>query len=547
MFNFKTLKLDKCIDTSDLSSFVGIRRGANDALEFRLPRGFEQFPDDDFDATRKLFFRMYSTFKKFERDRSSVELDKHASGKDNVEKQNDGYRFRDKEDNDVVLYSKIALIENLFEAYRDLALDVIERRIGADEKVDYSKIDHYLHKAIYLPNDVIYIDEMDLARQTLQYKSVTLIDLFCFILSELQNELEQETDTRVHELAHRFSNQHLSHGQSLFKEETFETTIRTLKDILDDIDKRTAYKDDDYWRLYEAIETFLYGELDMEKPLEDGTFWGINSFSSVWEDMCSTWAFANCCENIDVIYADTNIIFNGQHVANATSAGYFPIFKKADFTDPFFIEFRGKKRWMRPDLVRVISTPKTLYNDIIQIVEEDENNNRLTINFTVKPIGSDKIAEFENFCSNLKQSIKHKHIQGARVIGANTFKNYPKYELDIQKNKTVYREQSKQRTVLLDWKYMGADCFIHLNKKVQTDITKQLCYEFALQKLKPDASIESQFVIPWFYTESEKLELEESIGDFMDEATLHPRFQDSKLHVFKANFSKIQTVYLTHA
>ena len=150
MFNFKTLKLDKREDTSNLSSFVGIRRSNNNILEFRLPRGFEQFPDNDFEATKKLFFKMYSTFKKFERDRSSVDLDQRASAKDNVEKQNNGYHFQDKEDNDVVLYSKIALIENLLEAYRDLALDVIERRIGADERVDYSKIDRYLHQAIYL-------------------------------------------------------------------------------------------------------------------------------------------------------------------------------------------------------------------------------------------------------------------------------------------------------------------------------------------------------------------------------------------------------------
>ena len=370
MFNFKTLKLDKCEDASNLSSFVGIRRSANNTLEFRLPRGFEQFPDNDFDATKKLFFRMYSTFKKFERDRSSVELDQRASGKDNVEKQNNGYRFQDKEENDVVLYSKIALIENLLEAYRDLALDVIERRIGVDEKVDYSKIDRYLHQAIYLPNDVIYIDEMDLARQTLQYKSATLIDLFCFILSELHNELEQETDTRVNELAHRFSEQHLSHDQSLFNEETFEITLSALKDILGDIDKLTAYKDDDYWRLYEAIETFLYGELDMESPHEDGTFWGISSFSSVWEDMCSTYAFAT----FNVVYADTNIIFNGQRVANSRSAGHFPIFKKADFIDPFYIEFRGKKRWMRPDLVHTISSDEVenetgwIFTKAIQIV-----------------------------------------------------------------------------------------------------------------------------------------------------------------------------------
>jgi len=530
MFNFKALTLTKRCNSESTNSFVGIRRGANNELEFRLPHGFDGFPEDDFDATKNLFFKMYSTFKKFERDSTRDFLDQRAVGKDNVEKQNNGYRFRDKEDNDVVLYSKIALIENLLETYHDLALDVIERRIGADEKVNYSKIDHYLHKAIYLPDDVIYIDEMDVARQTLQYKSSTLIDLFCFILSELQNELEQEIDTRVHELAHRFSEQHLSHEQSLFNEETFEITIRILKDILDDIDKCTAYKDDDYWRLYEAIEIFLYGELDMENPHENGTFWGISNFSSVWEDMCSTWAFSWLADNI--MYADTNIIFNGQRVANAKSAGFFPIFKKVDFTDPFFIEFRGKRRWMRPDLVASLEGQR-FYKDSVQI--EEKNNNRLTLDFTVKPIdNNNKIVEI--FCSNLRVAIKNKHIKGVRIIGNYTFKNYPKHDLDIQKNKVV---EIRERLYIWDWKYMNVDSFIHINSKVNTDITKQVCYEFSLLSSIPEGWIHKDFMIPWFTTEP-------NILTHMDAILLHQRIQDNKIQVTKLNFLDIQAVYLSH-
>ncbi len=451
MFNFKTLKLTKRCDSESTNSFVGIRRGANNELEFRLPHGFDDFPEDDFNATKELFFKMYRTFQKFERDSTRDILDTRSNGKDQIQKEKDGYRFKNKEDNDVVLYSKIALIENLLDVYRDLALDQMERRIGADEKVDYSKIDRYLDRAIYLPKDVIYIDEMDLPRQTLRYESTTLIDLFCFIVSELQNELAHDIEPRVQELAHRFSEQHLSHEESLFNEETFETTIRTLKGVLDDIDKRTAYKDEDYWRLYEAIETFLYGELDMDNPHADGTFWGISNFSSVWEDMCSTYAFANFEKCI--VYADTNIVFNGKRVANTYYNKYVKLYKKKDFDDPFFIEFRGKPRWMRPDLV---------FKD----------------------------------------------------GGLNIF----------------------------DWKYMDKNCFIGYNKKVQQDLTKQLCYEFALKKSMPNSSIQNQFVIPWF-----------GKSEFMDGKFLHQLLQNSyigalkiNLRVLKINFSKIQQIYLTH-
>ena len=46
----------------------------------------------------------------------------------------------------------------------------------------------------------------------------------------------------------------------------------TLKDVLHDIDKNTAYKDTQYWQLFEAIESFLYGELDMESIHENGIY-----------------------------------------------------------------------------------------------------------------------------------------------------------------------------------------------------------------------------------------------------------------------------------
>lgn len=340
MFNFKTLKLTKRCDSESTNSFVGIRRNENGELEFRLPHGFDNFPENDFEATKNFFFKMYRTFKKFERDDwRQNNLDSRPAGKDNVQTAKNGYRFKDKQDNDVILYSKISLIENLLEVYRDLVLDVMERRIARDEKVDYSKIEHYLHRAIYLANDVIFIDEMDLPRQNLNYEATTLIDLFCFIVTELQNELEQDIEPRVQELAHRFSEQHLNHEESLFNEETFETTICTLKNVLDDIDKHTAYKDEDYWRLFEAIELFLYGELDMQQPDENGIYWGIDNFWSVWEDMCATWAF----ENFDVLYADTNIIFKSKRLKSGS--------QKNDFKNPFFISFRDKKRWMRPDLI----------------------------------------------------------------------------------------------------------------------------------------------------------------------------------------------------
>lgn len=522
MFNFKELKLDKREDSENTSSFVGIRRNKNNELEFRLPKGFENFPESDFDATKQLFFKMYRTFKKFENDKSRVPIDERPAEKDNIETMGNAYRFIDKEDNEVLLYSKISVIENLLEAYQDLALDVIERRVGRNEKIDYSKIDQYLHKAIYLPNDVIYLDEMELPRHILRYESATLIDLFCFILHELEIELEQESDERVKDLANRFKEQHLSHDQSLFNEETFENTITTLKDILDDIDKITAYKDEDYWQLYEAIECFLYGELDMKNTHEDGIFWGIQDFWSIWEDMCNTYAF----RNFNVIYADTNIIFNGKPVANCTFGGQ-KIFKKEDFENPFFVEFRDEKRWMRPDLVRQEISGKGV--DWAKTLTIRERNNGLYY-CSIKPHNQNDVY-FLSFLSKMKKYLQSKN------NGEYIFVNCSEQEIKKNLNSKFFD------IVLLDWKYVSEIFFIDKSSKLDTDISKQLCYEFVLNNKKNIDTIKSQFVIPFFYY----VDIRKSkIGDTINNKNFYHRIQANKIEVFKANFQLIQDVYLNH-
>lgn len=544
MFNFKNLKLDKRESPENTSSFVGIRRDENNDLVFRLPKGFNDFPDNNFEETKNLFFKMYRTFKKFENDNKNFQTDQRSAGKDNIEVGGNAYNFKDKEENDVVLYSKISVIENLLEAYRDLSLDVIERKIGRDEEIDYSKIDKYLHKAIYLEDDVIYIDEMELPRHFLQYKSASLIDLFCFILYELELELQQESDERVKELAHRFKEQHLNHDQSLFNEETFDVTISDLKDSLDDIDKVTAYKDEDYWRLYEAIETFLYGELDMENPDEDGVFWGISNFYQIWEDMCNTFAFSE----FKPIYADTDIVFNGQRVSNC-SFGRQRIYKKDDFENPFFIEFREKKKWMRPDFIHYLGRDTySIFDSFIKINITHEFNDRVSFNVGLLKSGNKKI--YNIFCANLQRSLNSSSrssnkIHGARSIGKNKFTNYPKNELVEQKE---FIDKAHQRIfnnsyVLLDWKYMDIVDFNSVSKKLLTDISKQICYELCMQKVS-DLPLESQFIIPFFYENN--LKNIDNIGVFLSEDELYFKLNDNSIKIFKANFNKIQNVYLNH-
>ena len=88
---------------------------------------------------------------------------------------------------------------------------------------------------------------------------------------------------------------------------------------------------------------------------------------------------------------------------------------------------------------------------------------------------------------------------------------------------------------ILDWKYVDQNSFINTNKKIKTDVTKQLSYEFSVQKSNSNAVIQSDFYIPWFGNRHQ-----------MDNEILNPLIRNNGLRVFKANFSKIQEIYLTH-
>lgn len=548
MFNFKKLKLVRAGAAGSTSSFVGIRRGLTGELEFSLPKGFDVFPDGDFNETKKLFFRMYKTFKRFESDMLEKELDKKPSSKDNIETNGRAYLFKDSEDNDVIIYSKISLIENMLEAYRDLSMDFIERSMGKSDQIDYKKLDKYLDKAIYLDNDIIFIDEMDVERYIVHYQTNSLITLFCFIIRELERELDNFVDSRVNELVDYFVDQNLSPDQSLFDELTFDSTISTLKEILHDIDKSTAYKDSRYWRLFEAIELFLYGEINMETVYDDGVFWGINNFFQIWEDMCNTYAFAN----FSILFADTNISYMGSRVGNYSLDGFNKIYKQIDLDYPFYINFRKQKRWMRPDLVQIIHSQKeNIFSNAIQIEIAKTFNNK-TINFDVKLLDKTKEKLYKDFCSDLDK-VKDK---GSRKKngkgGVVSFINYFPQRLEMQKNRLLAKSQINSTSTptkarIIDWKYMGLSDFYGDNQKVGLDVTKQLCYEFCLSRLKigkssnqPIQEIESIFVLPKFSV----IEGGSELCEIINYDHINPIVKNNGISLYYIDFFAVQDAYI---
>ena len=155
MFNFSGLKLVK--GSSD--SFVGIRKSSSsEGFEFCLPNGFEDFPEGNFDATRKLFFGMYRTFRKFEQDNISTNRFNHNTSdfqrdQDQTTLSPAGVSMQTTEGEVCVLYSKIKMIERILEAYDDLALNSIQKKVRRSEEIDYSQIHQYLDQGYFILSD----------------------------------------------------------------------------------------------------------------------------------------------------------------------------------------------------------------------------------------------------------------------------------------------------------------------------------------------------------------------------------------------------------
>jgi hypothetical protein len=263
--------------------------------------------------------------------------------------------------------------------------------------------------------------------------------------------------------------------------------------------------------------------------------------------MCNTYAFKTFD---DILYADTNIVVNEKRIANRSFGGH-QIFCKEGFENPFFIEFQSKTRWMRPDLVYIIENDNAVFGKDIEIkIEETRYPGIVNIEIILWNQKSKDI--YEGFLNNLKQAMKNSRkgsmkVHGARALN-NKFQHYPLKLLETHKEyiEKIIKNNNKNLLFILDWKYHDYDSFVSNNKKVQQDIIKQLSYEFALQQDYPNYSIESQFVIPFFYPDNYKFK-GDNIGDFIEEELLIERLRDNGIRIFRANFIKIQQTYLSES
>jgi len=287
-------------------SFVGIQRSqsSSDRLEFWLPLGFDDFnPNHDYETTKAFFFKMYRTFKVYlSRKVEGLKEEERKTDRDGIYEFENGFSFVNQNQEQTVFYGKLNAIDKILEGYDELKISSLEKKQVRTTDIDYSKIHRYLHQATYLENDVIYLDEMTIAKNVLVQSSPPILQLFSFIYTELKKELG-ELDTvpdKAFELSETFKEHHLQPDSSLFDEITFAETLRVLRIQLEDIESETVYKDEDFWHFYDAVESFLYGDKTDEN---DGIFLGISNFYDVWDDMCQKYILQSHL-NLQILFAD---------------------------------------------------------------------------------------------------------------------------------------------------------------------------------------------------------------------------------------------------
>lgn len=273
---------------NDKYSFVGIQKSGSQ-VQLCLPRGFDTDLFSTYDNKRDIFFLLYKVLGQFQNICISKGYLDYIADRDGVIQDSSSIqqiKLPDINYESNLLYSKLDNIGAIISAYDEPKILSLACRLGINEEIDYSKINRFLHRAIYLNNGVAYIDTMTLPRQQVQYQSTDIVSMYCYILLEIKKQLNEEISSDLQGLAEDFSHRYIGLEYGLFDEGSGIQTVDILKDALVLIERYTPLKDVDYWQFHDAIELFLYGELSQQN---EGEVWGIKNFHSVWESICLTY------------------------------------------------------------------------------------------------------------------------------------------------------------------------------------------------------------------------------------------------------------------
>ena len=531
MFNLSEIKFIKNDEQHGKHnySFVGIQRNkANaDQLEFWLPLGFDDFNEKDFEEVKGFFFKMYRTFKIYLQKKTAENAlpeEYKTNDRDGIIEAEDGRNFTNENKEQTVFYGKLNALDKIIEGYDELRISSLEKRQVRSHEIDYSKIHRYLHQAIYLDAHVIYLDEMNIAKNVLVRESPPILQLFCYIYTAIKQELGESANVadNAAELAEQFKESYLQPDSDLFGEHSFAQTTQILKEVLEDIDTLTVFKDEDYWHFFDACEAFLYGERNEQ---EEGIYWGFSSFYDIWEDMCQTYMLGNEKTKEKVIFADVNGRLENFHGLES---------------NPFELSLNNEKgRYLRPDLV-LDKDDKVNFNSLYTL-NHTTKFNRLAVRMF--------FTDYSLFMYDYPLAYsKYNEVRRRERNYFDENKNYDfVYKEDFAEIETVLLKEIQDKfnaspIRIIDYKYMRKSDYqqynpSHIDKdgknKIKEDIHKQLVYEWAVQK-NWKLNTESEFWIPFYHRDKDKKKIPIS----------NHFFNESKIKVMEVNFKILQEFYL---
>ena len=531
MFDLSNIDIIKTDQERDYSSysFVGLQRNKQtDRLEFWLPLGFDDFDHTDFNLVKGFFFKMYRTFKTYlQRKQNYMQSKDITIDRDGIIENENGFSFINENNEQVVFYGKLNSLDKILEGYDELRISSLEKRQRRSPEIDYSKIHRYMHQAIYLDEDVIYIDEMNIAKNILIKESPPILQIFCFIYTEIKRELEEleHISDRAAELAEEFKENYLQPNSSLFGEDTFAETVDILRETLEDIDTKTAYKDDDYWHFFEAVEAFLYGERQEDNK---GIYWGFSSFYDIWEDMCQTYVLNTPEYKERAIFADIG--------------GYLEQLLNEYPINPFELKLNKllKPRDLRPDLV--LKEKEYAIEKFYEAESRDLLEGKPAFRVKLLNILDVKKSHPEVYDKYKELSRPEPNNQTVSSIRPRNM-----FSEDLEIFKQILKQafdSSSPFIKIIDYKYMRildyerySPDYIDKNgeNKVKDHIQKQLIYEWTVQQ-NWKAKTESEFWIPYFS------------NDPLEFKKIHPvnniYFNKSQIKLVKINFKTLQNFYI---
>jgi hypothetical protein len=534
-------------------SFVGLKRKENsERLEFWMPLGFDDF-NETFENCKSFFFKMYRTFQLYRERKTKELIEEHkTSDRDGVFEFANGFSFINKNNEQVVFYGKLNALDKIIEGYDELRISSLEKKFLRSTEIDYSRINKYMHQAIYLEFDVIYLDEMTIAKNILQQESPPIIQLFCFIYSEIKKELDEQDSLpdKAYELAENFKINYLQPVSSLFDEDTFSDTILILKGVFEEIENKTPYKDEDFWHFYEAIEAFLFGEREDDNK---GVYFGINNFYDIWEDMCQNYILSNTTYLSQILFADVN-----GNLLSRRELKLVPEFR----INPFRMEINKgfKPRFLKPDLVYLPAVDyggNEIFNRIYSskpITIGNYTNHKISINESVAKALPEIRHIYLLYLEKNSKYIKNNRSEYYENILGIHYEQYQKDILEYINQVDVFKlveiGLANSEIEIIDYKYMrhsdyknyDPNSFIineagEKENKIKEDIHKQLIYEWTVQQNIKNSKTQSEFWIPYF---SDDLDFENSKMIIDTNAS----FSESQIKVVKINFKILQDRYV---